>query len=227
MGGGAQPRPGEISLAHQGVLFLDELPEWDRRALEVLREPLESGVITVSRAARSAEFPARFQLVGAMNPCPCGWAGDPSGRCRCNPDAVRRYRGRVSGPLLDRIDLHVEVARVPTAALRPDAPSGECTATVRARVVEARTRQYARSGKTNAVLDQPETAAACRLTDTDRLLLERAVDALQLSARSMHRILRVARTIADLDGADAIGTAHLTEAISLRRATRGLEAAMA
>jgi len=227
VGGGAQPRPGEISLAHQGVLFLDELPEWDRRALEVLREPLESGVITVSRAARSAEFPARFQLVAAMNPCPCGWAGDPSGRCRCSPDAVRRYRGRVSGPLLDRIDLHVEVARLPPAALRPDAPAGESTATVRARVVEARARQHARAGKTNAVLDQPETSSACRLADSDRLLLERAVDALQLSARSMHRILRVARTIADLDGADAINTAHLTEAISLRRATRGLETAAA
>lgn len=227
VGGGAQPRPGEISLAHQGVLFLDELPEWDRRALEVLREPLESGVITVSRAARSAEFPARFQLVAAMNPCPCGWAGDPSGRCRCSPDAVRRYRGRVSGPLLDRIDLHVEVARLPPAALRPDAPAGESTGTVRARVVEARARQHARAGKTNAVLDQPETAAACRLADADRLLLERAVDALQLSARSMHRIMRVARTIADLDDAAAIGTAHLTEAISLRRATRGIEAAVA
>ncbi len=124
VGGGAQPRPGEISLAHQGVLFLDELPEWDRRALEVLREPLESGLITVSRAARSAEFPARFQLVAAMNPCPCGWAGDASGRCRCSQDAVRRYRGRVSGPLLDRIDLHVEVARLPPADLRPDAPAG-------------------------------------------------------------------------------------------------------
>ncbi|MDR0184606.1 YifB family Mg chelatase-like AAA ATPase [Lysobacter arvi] len=227
VGGGAQPRPGEISLAHQGVLFLDELPEWDRRALEVLREPLESGVITVSRAARSAEFPARFQLVAAMNPCPCGWAGDPSGRCRCSADAVRRYRGRVSGPLLDRIDLHVEVARLPPAALRPDAPAGESTQTVRARVVEARARQHARAGKTNAVLDQPETAAACRLADADRLLLERAVDALQLSARSMHRIMRVARTIADLEGVDAIGTAHLTEAISLRRASRGLEAAVA
>jgi len=227
VGGGAQPRPGEISLAHQGVLFLDELPEWDRRALEVLREPLESGVITVSRAARSAEFPARFQLVAAMNPCPCGWAGDPSGRCRCSPDAVRRYRGRVSGPLLDRIDLHVEVARLPPAALRPDAPAGESTATVRARVVEARARQHARAGKTNAVLDQPETSSACRLAEADQLLLERAVDALQLSARSMHRILRVARTIADLDGADVIDTAHLTEAISLRRAARGLEAAVA
>ena len=140
---------------------------------------------------------------------------------------MRRYRGRVSGPLLDRIDLHVEVARLPPAALRPDAPAGESTATVRARVVEARARQHARAGKTNAALDQPETSSACRLADSDRLLLERAVDALQLSARSMHRILRVARTIADLEGADAIGTAHLTEAISLRRASRGLDTAAA
>ncbi|MBU8977351.1 YifB family Mg chelatase-like AAA ATPase [Lysobacter sp. MMG2] len=223
VGGGAQPRPGEISLAHQGVLFLDELPEWDRRALEVLREPLEAGVITVSRAARSAEFPARFQLVAAMNPCPCGWAGDASGRCRCSQEAVRRYRARVSGPLLDRIDLHVEVSRLPPAELRPDAPGGEPTHAVRDRVIQARARQHARAGKTNAALDQPETAAACRLADADQSLLERAVDALQLSARSMHRILRVARTVADLAGAETIATAHLTEAIALRRAMRGLD----
>ncbi len=227
VGGGAQPRPGEISLAHQGVLFLDELPEWDRRALEALREPLESGVVTVSRAARSAEFPARFQLVAAMNPCPCGWAGDASGRCRCSGEAIRRYRARVSGPLLDRIDLHVEVPRLPPAELRPDAPGGEPTATVRARVIQARSRQHARAGKANAALGQAETVTACRLQEADQLLLERAVDALQLSARSMHRILRVARTIADLDGADAIATTHLTEAIGLRRAMRGVETANA
>src|SRR5690606_28335476 len=125
VGGGSEPRPGEISLAHNGVLFLDELPEWSRHVLEVLREPLESGTVTVSRAARQSEFPARFQLVAAMNPCPCGWAGDVSGRCQCSIDAVQRYRARVSGPLLDRIDLHVEVSRVPPADLRPDAPRGE------------------------------------------------------------------------------------------------------
>lgn len=227
VGGGAQPRPGEISLAHQGVLFLDELPEWDRRALEVLREPLESGVVTVSRAARSAEFPARFQLVAAMNPCPCGWAGDASGRCRCSTDAIRRYRARVSGPLLDRIDLHVEVPRLPPSELRPDAPDGESTATVRNRVVQARSLQHARAGKPNAALGQSETMAACRLGEGDQALLERAVEALQLSARSMHRILRVARTIADLDGAAAIGTAHVTEAIGLRRAMRGADTAPA
>ena len=221
VGGGAEPRPGEISLAHHGVLFLDELPEWDRRALEVLREPLESGVVTVSRAARSAEFPARFQLVAAMNPCPCGWAGDTSGRCRCNVEAVKRYRGRISGPLLDRIDLHIEVPRLPPAELRPDAPGGESTAQVRGRVVQARQRQHARVGKPNARLNQAETASTCRLDERDHLLLERAVDTLQLSARSLHRILRVARTIADLAGDTGIRTAHLTEAIGYRRVDRG------
>jgi magnesium chelatase family protein len=217
VGGGADPRPGEISLAHQGVLFLDELPEWERRALEVLREPLESGRVTVSRAARSAEFPARFQLVAAMNPCPCGWAGDASGRCHCATDAIRRYRARISGPLLDRIDLHIDVPRLPPQALRPDLPGGESSADIRARVMLARERQFARGGKTNAQLDQAGTAAICRLSERDQGLLERAVDALQLSARSMHRIQRVARTIADLAGSEAITTAHLTEAIGYRR----------
>lgn len=216
VGGGAEPRPGEISLAHHGILFLDELPEWDRRALEVLREPLESGVVTISRAARQSEFPARFQLVAAMNPCPCGWAGDVSGRCRCNPDAIRRYRGRISGPLLDRIDLHVEVPRLPPAQLRPDAPEGESSADIRARVEAARALQEQRAGKPNARLGQAGTMAACRLRDGDQQLLERAVDALQLSARAMHRILRVARTIADLAGSERIATAHLTEALGYR-----------
>lgn len=225
VGGGADPRPGEISLAHQGVLFLDELPEWERRALEVLREPLESGVVTVSRAARSAEFPARFQLVAAMNPCPCGWAGDSSGRCHCAIDAVRRYRARISGPLLDRIDLHIEVPRLPPQVLRPDQPGGECSADIRERVTQARQRQYARSDKTNAQLSQAETAATCRLSEPDQGLLERAVDSLQLSARSMHRIQRVARTIADLAGSETIATAHLTEAIAYRRSDRGSQAA--
>lgn len=224
IGGGAQPRPGEVSMAHHGVLFLDELPEWERRALEVLREPLESGVVTVSRAARSAEFPARFQLVAAMNPCPCGWAGDACGRCRCSSEAIARYRGRISGPLLDRIDLHVEVARLPPSELRPDAPLAEDTASVRTRVVAARERQLTRCAKPNAQLGQAETASTCRLSAGDHALLERAVDSLQLSARSLHRIVRVARTIADLAGEVSIGTAHLSEAIGLRRAARGLDA---
>ena len=221
VGGGAQPRPGEISLAHNGVLFMDELPEWSRAALEVLREPLESGTVTVSRAARTAEFPARFQLVAAMNPCPCGWAGDPSGRCRCGPDLVRRYRSRLSGPLLDRIDLHVHVPRLPPHELRPDAPDGEGTAAIQARVVAARARQQARCSKPNARMGQSETMAHCRLQARDQALLERAVERLQLSARSLHRILRVARTIADLAGSEAIATAHVTEALGYRGLDRG------
>ena len=227
VGGGADPRPGEISLAHHGTLFLDELPEWSRHALEVLREPLESGSVSISRAARHCEFPARFQLVAAMNPCPCGWAGDPSGRCLCSDEAIRRYRGRISGPLLERIDLHVEVPRLPPTALRTDGPPGECSVRVRERVLAARTRQHARSGQTNARLDQAQTNAFCALSPRDTALLERAVDALQLSARSLHRILRVARTIADLADSDAIETPHLTEAIGYRKLERGSERAAA
>jgi magnesium chelatase family protein len=222
VGGGAEARPGEISLAHNGVLFLDEFPEWGRHALEVLREPLESGVVTISRAARQNEFPARFQLVAAMNPCPCGWAGDPSGRCHCSGDMITHYRARVSGPLLDRIDLHVEVARLPPSELRPDAAEGECSADVRARVEAARMVQQQRAGKPNARLDQAETRAHCRLSSADQALLERAIDQLQLSARSMHRILRVARTIADLARCADIATPHLMEALGYRRLERGV-----
>lgn len=220
VGGGSHPRPGEISLAHNGVLFLDELPEWNRHALEVLREPLESGSVTISRAARSIEFPARFQLVAAMNPCPCGWAGDPSGRCRCSAEVISRYRARISGPLLDRIDLHVPVPRLPPAELRGDAPAAEGTAQVRARVVQARARQLQRAGMANAQLDQSATQRDCTLAAAEQDLLEQAMERLQLSARSMHRILRVARTIADLAGADSIGRAHLTEAIGYRQLDR-------
>ncbi|KGQ20146.1 Competence related protein [Lysobacter dokdonensis DS-58] len=216
VGGGPDARPGEVSLAHNGVLFLDELPEWGRHALQVLREPLEAGSVVVARAATRAEYPARFQLVAAMNPCPCGWAGDASGKCRCLPQTVERYRARVSGPLLDRIDLHVDVARVPPEVLREDAPQGEASADVRARVACARTRQLERAGVPNALLDQAATNATCRLAPDDRALLERAITAFDLSARSLHRILRVARTIADLDGSDDIATPHLSEAISYR-----------
>jgi magnesium chelatase family protein len=227
VGGGAEPRPGEISLAHHGVLFLDELPEWDRRALEVLRQPLESGVVTISRAARQSEFPARFQLVAAMNPCPCGWAGDVSGRCRCGADAIHRYRARISGPLLDRIDLHVDVPRLPPAALRADAPDGECSAQVRARVNGAQSRQRERAGNLNARMTHGDTMIHCRLDAPDQALLERAVDALRLSARALHRILRVARTIADLEGSARIRTPHLTEALGYRRADRREQSAVA
>lgn len=222
VGGGAQPRPGEISLAHNGVLFLDELPEWDRRALEVLREPLESGVVTISRAARQNEFPARFQLVAAMNPCPCGWAGDPSARCRCSLETIRRYRAKISGPLLDRIDLQIEVPRLPPSDLRPDGPASESSETVRGRVERARNVQHQRAGRANAQLSQAETNLHCRLQPHDQLLLERAIESLQLSARSMHRILRVSRTIADLADIAQINTSHLTEALGYRRADRDM-----
>ena len=220
-GGGSDPRPGELSLAHNGVLFLDELAEWHRTTLEVLRQPLESGVVMVSRAARQAEFPARFQLVAAMNPCPCGWAGDPSARCTCSEEMVRRYRGKVSGPLLDRIDLQLALPRLPPEALRPGLPAGESSAVVRERVLRARARQQAR-GELNARLSQADTESFCRLADADQALLERAMATLQLSARAMHRVLRVARTIADLAGTDRIGTLHLAEAIGYRVADAGV-----
>ena len=215
-GGGGNPRPGEISLAHNGVLFLDELAEWSRYTLEVLRQPLESGVVTVSRAARQSDFPARFQLVAAMNPCPCGWAGDPSGRCVCPAESVQRYRAKLSGPLLDRIDLQLAVPRLPPEALRPEAPRGESSAIVRERVLAARAIQLARSGVTNAALSQADTETHCRLAPREQQLLESAMASLQLSARAMHRILRLARTIADLDAQPDIGHAHLAEALSYR-----------
>ena len=218
VGGGSQPRPGEISLAHHGVLFLDELPEFDRHVLEVLREPLETGRIAISRAARQAEFPAAFQLVAAMNPCPCGYAGDPSGRCTCTPDAVRRYRARISAPLLDRIDLQVEMPRVPLSELGAAGNAGEPSVVVRGRVSAARARQIERAAKPNAALNNREVQRDCALAARDHELLERSLDRLGMSARAYHRILRVARTIADLAGAERIGTAHLSEAIQYRRA---------
>lgn len=224
VGGGSHPRPGEVSLAHNGVLFLDELPEFDRRVLEVLREPLESGHITISRAARQATFPARFQLIAAMNPCPCGYHGDTSGRCRCTVEQVQRYRARISGPLLDRIDMHIEVPRLPRETLRTAPDGGETSDQVRARVEAARARQTERSGKPNCHLNNRQIDRACRLGDNDARLLEQAIERLGLSARSYHRILKVARTIADLAGSDTIQTAHLTEAISYRRLDRSLPA---
>ncbi|HET7932348.1 MAG TPA: YifB family Mg chelatase-like AAA ATPase [Rhodanobacteraceae bacterium] len=222
VGGGSHPRPGEISLAHQGVLFLDELPEFDRRVLEVLREPLESGRIVISRAARSAEFPARFQLVAAMNPCPCGYAGDPGDRCHCTPDAIARYRGRISGPLLDRVDLTVEVPRIPLSELDATRKhDDEDSATVRARVIAARAIAMQRAGKPNADLSTRELERDCALGDAERALLQRALDKLGMSARAYHRVLRVARSIADLAGSARIGREHLAEAVQYRRGASG------
>jgi magnesium chelatase family protein len=219
VGGGSNPRPGEISLAHLGVLFLDELPEFDRRVLEVLREPLESGHIHISRAAHQAEFPARFQLVAAMNPCPCGYLGDPSGRCHCTAEQVARYRARISGPLLDRIDLHLEVPRLPPGRLAaPQAAEG--SAQVRARVAAARGLAVARAGKPNGALTTAEVNRHCPLDAAGRALLDQAMQRLGLSARAYHRILKVARTIADLAGAEVIGTNHLSEAVGYRRLDR-------
>lgn len=226
VGGGRQPRPGEISLAHHGVLFLDELPEFDRRVLEVLREPLESGVITVSRAASQAEFPASFQLIAAMNPCPCGYLGDPQGRCRCTAEKVQRYRARISGPLLDRLDMHVEVPRVPIELMRTKSSQIESSATVAARVHRARQLQCTRQGMTNAKLGNRGVEEFCRATRQAEIVLERAATTLSLSARAHHRILKVARTIADLATAEAITAAHIGEAISLRRFDRGQNSAM-
>ena len=213
---GSTPRPGEISLAHHGVLFLDELPEFERRVLESLREPLESGHIHISRAARHAEFPACFQLVAAMNPCPCGFHGDPSGRCKCTPDQVLRYRGKLSGPLLDRIDLGVDVPAVPAETLQ-QAPDGYSSATVRQRVAAALERQHRRQGKANARLSPPEIEQYCQPDEAGAALLKQAVQRLGLSARAFHRVQKVARTIADLAGATTIGAAHIGEAVQYRR----------
>lgn len=236
VGGGSDPRPGEISLAHHGVLFLDELPEWDRRVLEVLREPLESGVIHISRAARQSVFPAQFQLVAAMNPCPCGWLGDARGRCHCTPDRIDRYRARISGPLLDRIDLALEVPAVPAEQMVATAPidgagvqcvraplfsgdaatPGEGTTVVRARVIVARDRQLQRQGKPNARLTPREINVHCVLDGDGNALLAQAAARLALSARAFHRVLKVARTIADLAGASRIEPRHLAEAVGYR-----------
>ncbi|MBL8277124.1 MAG: YifB family Mg chelatase-like AAA ATPase [Pelomonas sp.] len=216
VGGGSPPRPGEISLALHGVLFLDELPEFQRTALEALREPMETGRILISRAARQAEFPARFQLVAAMNPCPCGHLGNPLRACRCTPDQVARYQGRLSGPFLDRLDLLIEVPAIPPRDLQDLAP-GEASATVAARVAAARSRALARQGCANALLPPQALADHAVLEAPARALLDRSAERLGWSARSFHRVLRVARTVADLAGAEHLGAAHVAEAIQLRR----------
>ncbi|MFN7086644.1 MAG: YifB family Mg chelatase-like AAA ATPase [Burkholderiales bacterium] len=219
VGGGSHPRPGEISMAMHGVLFLDELPEFDRKVLEVLREPLESGRISVSRAARQAEFPAQFQLVAAMNPCPCGFLGHHSGRCHCTPDQVLRYRRKISGPLLDRIDIQIEVAALPQEDLVRGAP-GESSAAIRERVVPAYARQLERQGKPNARLAPREIDKYCLPDDDGAMLLKQAIGRLGLSARGYHRVLKVARTIADLGGVDGVAATHVAEAIQYRRFDR-------
>jgi magnesium chelatase family protein len=219
VGGGSEPRPGEISLALNGVLFLDELPEFDRRVLEVLREPLESGKITVSRAARQADFPARFQLIAAMNPCPCGYLGHASGKCRCTPDQVARYRGKISGPLLDRIDIQIEVPSVPEEDLTRQT-NGEPSEAIRARVERAWAVQLQRQGKANVLLGVREIESLCRPDAGGESLLRQAIGRLNLSARAYHRVLKVARSIADLAGRDGIAVAHVAEAIQYRRLDR-------
>ncbi len=219
VGGGSSPRPGEISLAHHGVLFLDELPEFDRKVLEVLREPLESGRITISRAARQADFPARFQLIAAMNPCPCGYLGHPSGKCRCTPDAVARYRGKISGPLMDRIDIQLEVPALPEGELI-GAASGETSNDIRERVEASYQRALKRQGKANAALTTKEIDKFCALDEAGENLLKQAISRLNLSARGYHRILRVARTIADIGGHETISSAQIAEAIQYRRLDR-------
>jgi len=216
VGGGALPRPGEISLAHHGVLFLDELPEFDRDVLEALREPLECGRVSIARAARQAQFPARFQLVAAMNPCPCGHCGDRSGRCRCTPERIARYRGRISGPLADRIDIKLEVPAPRESELIAPA-SGDCSGSIRKRVEQARAMQVERQSKANALLGTREIDRHCATDREGDQLLRHALARLLLSARAYHRVLRVARTIADLAGKSTIAAEHVAEAIQYRR----------
>lgn len=219
VGGGNLPRPGEISLAHGGVLFLDELPEFDRRVLEVLRQPLESGRVTISRAAHQADFPAHFQLIAAMNPCPCGWLGHVSGKCRCSGEAVLRYQSRISGPLLDRIDLQIDVAAVAPDTIGTEVP-GESSAAIAARVVKAWDAQLVRQGKANARLGARDIDQFCRLDAPGDKLLKNAMLHMHWSARAYHRVLRVARTIADLDGAANVLAHHVAEAVQCRRGLR-------
>jgi magnesium chelatase family protein len=216
VGGGSKPRPGEISLAHHGVLFLDELPEFNRNVLEVLREPMESGHIVISRAAAQAEFPARFQLVAAMNPCPCGYAGDKTGRCMCSLDQIQRYRSKISGPLLDRIDLHVQISRPKNISYNGRGTEPEASDKVRDRVVAARQRQLERAGIPNAQLDTAGVRLHCKPCEEIHQILDHAADLMSLSPRACQRILKVARTLADLENLPDIREQHLAEALGYR-----------
>ena len=216
VGGGSTPRPGEISLAHNGVLFLDELPEFSRHVLDVLREPLENGHITISRATRQADFPARFLLLAARNRCPCGHYGDDGRECRCSPGMISRYQARVSGPLLDRIDLHVSVPRLALSEMQAWKEQGESSAVIQQRVVAARQRQLDRAGKANAHLNGKDLEQHCQLTPSDLQYFEAVIERLQLSMRAYARTLKTARTIADLDEADQIDRKHMLEALSYR-----------
>ena len=216
VGGGGQPKPGEISLAHNGVLFLDELPEFPRHVLDVMREPIENGEITISRAGQQADFPARIQLVAAMNPCPCGYFGDEREPCRCSPDQISRYQSRISGPLLDRVDIQIEVKRIAYDQLRSDAKKGECSQAVRQRVEQANQLQLARSGKSNARLSNNEVEKYCQLNEAQHAWLGAALEKFNLSARAIHRTLKVARTVADMEQSTEIKAEHLKEALSYR-----------
>lgn len=216
VGGSNPPKPGEISLAHHGILFLDELPEFNRNVLESLREPLETGYVCIARAASSARFPAQFQFIAAMNPCPCGFWGESSGKCHCSSEQIKRYQGRLSGPLLDRIDMHLHVPSQPETILLQRTPS-ETSATVLERVIRAHARQQQRIGKTNAKLSPKEVEAMCEISEDNQKLLQKAFEQCGLSARAYHRVLKVARTIADLDGTDVIERKHLLEALNYRQ----------
>jgi magnesium chelatase family protein len=218
VGGGNPPKPGEVSLAHHGVLFLDELPEFDRKVLEVLREPIENGTISISRANHQTDFPAQFQLIAAMNPCPCGYLGDVSQRCRCTPPQIARYRNKISGPLLDRIDMHIEVPRISTEMLRKGSTGGEeSSANIAKRVQLSQQQALARQSQPNHLLTTAQIKQHCHISDEDHHLLEQAIEKLGLSHRAYHRILRVSRTIADMDNQTNIQRHHLTEALSYRR----------
>jgi len=220
VGGGSKPSPGEISLAHQGVLFLDELTEFDRHVIDVLREPMETGTITISRAARQADFPARFQLIAAMNPCPQGYSCDGKDLCQCTPQQQLKHRSKISAPFLDRIDIHIEVPRITNEELNNDTSQSENSQQIRQRVYQAYHRQQKRGPRSNAELTTKEVEIFCLLKTQEKLLLAKAMEKLKLSARAYHRILKLARTIADIENSDGIEMPHLTEAISYRALNR-------